>query len=623
MATYTIIPFNWDYYYSPQSIPAGQVMEGTTIYAQEGDVFVVGDLAYGYSVTTFLPAEGETAPVSFEVVIDQDISDPSYTDVFQFVYAAGTKPSITVAEGVDASALTHNGSLSDGIHVTTGIGAETGGLLGGTSEGGSANTYDIGDSSSVSYIDGRSSGEDLINLGTNVTTGFIWTSGPGEATLTAGPGLSVTGAYDIGGTYRDGNVYLGNEGSSDITIGDGAKITGFISGGFGENNIVVGAGSNVQDGVYAYDYSTTTAPSGDSPGQPGSPTYTETPGGSITIGDNSTIGIGVSVYNANPNSFTLIDIGSGTQVYGYVQGSYGSDSITTGDNVSILNGIVSYGYTGDNVITLGHDSSVGWVWTGGDTATFLAGDNLSTPGYGYYGNIYLQTATASTITIGDGADIDGYISGGFGENNIQIGNSADVLYGIYAYDYDSVTVPSNPDPESGDAVEPVSPTTTPGGSVTVGNDATIGYGISTYNANFNSTTQITIGENGQINGYIQGSMGDDTVVLGNGTSVTGWIGTYDGADTTITDGSTPYTFDYYYGDDTNKVNTLTLLAETDTNTYALHYGDYDGTLDGDTIRINLVDTQVEGFKTALLANDWTETDGGSFTGGNPFWYNST
>ena len=399
-----------------------------------------------------------------------------------------------------------------------------------------------------------------------------------------------------------------------------------MSGGYLETTITIGAGSTVQDGIYAYDYYSTTAPDGDTIGNPGTPTYTAAPGGTITVGDNSIIGVGVSVYNENPGSFTQIDIGAGSQINGYVQGSYGNDSITTGDGVTIQSGIVAYGYTGENTITLGDDNSVGWVWTGGDTATLTAGDNLSTPGYGYYGNIYLQTASASTVTIGDGANIDGYIAGGYGENNIQIGDNADILYGIYAYDYDTTTVPSDPDTGSTDPTDPGAPsapsTDTPGGSIIVGNNAVVGYGISTYNANFNSSTQIIVGQNGQINGYVQGSMGNDTVVLGQGTNVTGWIGTYDGSDNTVTNGSTPYTYDYYYGDDYDKVNRLTLLGETDSNVYALHYGDYDGTLDGDTIRINLVDTQVPGFKTALSTNGWTENSEGEYTGGAPFWYNS-
>ena len=175
MATYTIIPFNTTYYYYPELIPTGQVMEGSTINVQEGDVFILGDLGYNASNTTFVAATGETAPVAFEVQIDHDISYSEYTDVFRFTYGDGTEPTINIADGVDASCLAHNGTASDGIHVTAGVDSEIGAMLGGTGDNGVVNTYDIGNGSSFSYIDGRAGGEDVINLSDNVTAGFVWT----------------------------------------------------------------------------------------------------------------------------------------------------------------------------------------------------------------------------------------------------------------------------------------------------------------------------------------------------------------------------------------------------------------------------------------------------------------
>ncbi|WP_232215731.1 Hint domain-containing protein [Paracoccus sp. J55] len=265
---------------------------------------------------------------------DENITFGENVSVTTNIVAGGKNASLTAGDGLSVGGgITLQGTEINDIQLgdQASISGSVVALSGDTS-------FTAGDSLNItgalSIAPGAGNSADIV-LGNDAKALWILTSGENDS-LTASDGLTVTS-----------NIHLASSESSTINIGNDATIPGFIAGGLGENNYVIGDNLTAT-WVLAYDYdSVTPPPPATEPVDPGS-VDPDARGGSIIIGSGANVSV-VSTFVANPGAETLISIGPNSSISGYVQGGLGKDVISIGTD-STVSGYI-YSYSGADQLT--------------------------------------------------------------------------------------------------------------------------------------------------------------------------------------------------------------------------------------------------------------------------------
>ncbi|MDO5620623.1 MAG: Hint domain-containing protein [Paracoccus sp. (in: a-proteobacteria)] len=279
----------------------------------------------------------------------QTVSFPNYGSTWS------VEPTITVADGVDASRVTIDGSGTDGMTVNVGDNARLGNITGGTGSG-DANVITTGTGSTVGNITGgdaadtitingragtitTNGGADRITVGETGTVGNI-SAGAGNNVVTVNgtAGTIVTGngnnAVALGDGATTGSITLGN-GSDTITAGDNVS-TGSIAlgdGGTNGDHVTFGSGANINGSI--------TQEIGDHDSR-------------VLIGNNSTISGTITLRGGNDE----VEIGDGSYVGGLVDigsavSTRDNDTLTIGNRVTLDGGFQTEERA--DVVTIGLD----------------------------------------------------------------------------------------------------------------------------------------------------------------------------------------------------------------------------------------------------------------------------